>query len=165
LWKLIFIHCIPFIQVDSTYLLTQSIFILSICDVQCCIKIYVNYKEKCTNTIFVILFLFLLFWIVNIWIRIEDSNVNDTLVDMWKVKLPPKVNIFLWRMLWNKLPSRDNLMRRNIIGEDGDLSCLFCQNSNEFVIHLSFGCLRVDEIWKIVMHGWVLKLLNFPYHY
>ncbi|KAL5125151.1 hypothetical protein HKD37_02G005412 [Glycine soja] len=58
---------------------------------------------------------------------------------MWKVKLPPKVSIFLWRMMRNKLPSRGNFMRRTIIGEDAAYS-------------MKFG--------KPVMHGWLLKLLS-----
>ena len=53
-------------------------------------------------------------------------------------------------------------MRRNIIGEDGDLSCLFCQNSNESVIHSLFRCLRVDEIWK-TCYAWLGVKIAFRY--
>jgi len=41
-----------------------------------------------------------------------DRNLVD---DVWHRYIPAKVSLFVWRLLHNRLPIRDNLVRRNII--------------------------------------------------
>jgi hypothetical protein len=53
---------------------------------------------------------------------------------MWKLKVPPRLQIFLWLLAKNKILTRGNLSKRR---EVSDKTCLFC-NEMESVTHLFF---------------------------
>lgn len=40
----------------------------------------------------------------------EGSQV-ECFKELWKLKIPPKVAVFAWRLLWDRLPTRKNLQR------------------------------------------------------
>jgi hypothetical protein len=42
---------------------------------------------------------------------------------VWKLKVPPKIQFFLWLLFHNKLLTRDNLVKRQSVD---DLTCVFC---------------------------------------
>lgn len=63
----------------------------------------------------------------NFFPNCDDSMLN-TLADIWRLKVPPKSNLFLWRLMRNRLPSGDNLARRNIVVDEGVLKCVLRQN-------------------------------------
>jgi hypothetical protein len=65
---------------------------------------------------------------------------------MWKIRVPPRIHIFLWLLTNNKTLTRDNLTKR--INVD-DKSCLFCKEY-EFVHHLFFGCCVAHLMWEHV---------------
>ena len=46
--------------------------------------------------------------------QVEDNNDKVVFVDLWKMKVPNKVQHFLWRLVWDRLPTRKNLRRRNV---------------------------------------------------
>ena len=54
---------------------------------------------------------------------------------VWKLKIPPRVQIFLWLVSKNKILTRDNLAKRR---EVSDKTCLFCNEpeSESFVLRL-----------------------------
>ena len=54
---------------------------------------------------------------------------------VWKLQIPPGMQIFLWSLANNRLLSRDNFPKRR---EVMDQSCLFCKEK-ETVIHLFFN--------------------------
>jgi hypothetical protein len=62
---------------------------------------------------------------------------------VWKLKIPPRVQILLWLITKNKALTRNNLAKRR---EVTDKTCLFC-NEAEFVKHLFFECCVAKEIW------------------
>lgn len=49
------------------------------------------------------------------------SEKVDIFKEIWQLKIPPKVNFFLWRVFMNRLPTMDNLLRRNIVVEEDQL--------------------------------------------
>jgi hypothetical protein len=53
---------------------------------------------------------------------------------VWKLNIPPRIQIFLWLLSKNKALTRDNLAKRR---EVTDKTCLFC-NEAESVMHLFF---------------------------
>jgi hypothetical protein len=55
---------------------------------------------------------------------------------LWEIKIPPRVQYFLWLLSKNKLLTRDNLSKRRKVE---DPTCLFC-NEHESVNHLFFEC-------------------------
>jgi hypothetical protein len=65
---------------------------------------------------------------------------------IWKLHVPPRIQIFLWLLSNNKLLTRDNLNKRRKVD---DLSCLFC-NEQESCNHLFFGCVVAKYLWEMV---------------
>jgi hypothetical protein len=55
---------------------------------------------------------------------------------VWKLKLPPKIHLFLWLVSHNKVLTRDNLVKRQNID---DLTCVFCSEP-ESNLYLFFEC-------------------------
>lgn len=55
---------------------------------------------------------------------------------VWKLKLPSKIKIFLWLVLWGRILTKDDLLKR---GWSGDHHCLFCAG-DETINHLFFHC-------------------------
>ena len=61
--------------------------------------------------------------------------------------IPIKVNIFVWQVLLDRLPTRSNLARRNVVTTS--LSCPICDVAPEDTSHLFFSCVngdRCDEV-------------------
>jgi hypothetical protein len=52
-----------------------------------------------------------------------DNNATNVNKDTWLKVVPLKVNLFVWRLLLNRIPSKDNLMRRNVVPLD-DCYCI-----------------------------------------
>jgi hypothetical protein len=55
---------------------------------------------------------------------------------MWKIRVPPRLHIFLWLLANNKTQTRDNLAKRKSLD---DKTCLF-YSEPESVSHLFFKC-------------------------
>jgi hypothetical protein len=65
---------------------------------------------------------------------------------VWKIRVPPRIQVFLWLLLNNKVLTRDNLAKRK---KNDDLICLFCSDLKS-VKHLFFECCVVSSIWDTV---------------
>lgn len=63
---------------------------------------------------------------------------------VWKLVIPPRIHIFLGLLLYNKLMTRDNLLKRNMKKPE---DCVFC-SCHETVCHLFFECVVAKEIWS-----------------
>nr|KYP51642.1 Transposon TX1 uncharacterized [Cajanus cajan] len=75
----------------------------------------------------------------------ENDEVSNSI---WLTPVPPKVQMCVWRMVNNGLPSVDNLARRYItLGEQQSL-CQFCNGVAETSNHIFCTCPEVDKIWK-----------------
>lgn len=65
---------------------------------------------------------------------------------VWKITVPPRVHVFLWLLFYNKLMTRDNLLKRNLKKPE---DCVFC-SCKESICHLFFECVVAQEIWTMV---------------
>jgi hypothetical protein len=65
---------------------------------------------------------------------------------VWKLNIPPRVQVFLWLVSHNKILTRDNLAKRQHVN---DPSCLFC-GEIETMEHLCFSCDVTRLIWRNV---------------
>lgn len=83
-------------------------------------------------------------WIISIVSPREEEEIFSLL---WRIKAPRKALFFIWRLLRNRLPTKDNLCRRNIIDNDETL-CSFFQQEVESAQHLFSTCYVVATIWK-----------------
>jgi hypothetical protein len=66
--------------------------------------------------------------------------------------VPSKVNSFAWQVLLDRVPTRDNLRRRGVVGVEGS-SCPFCQEATETVSHLFLHCRITVAIWYSI-YNW-----------
>jgi hypothetical protein len=65
---------------------------------------------------------------------------------IWKLNVPPRVQVFLWLVSHNKILTRDNLAKRQTIN---DGRCLFCCEP-ESMCHLFFECDVARDVWSYV---------------
>jgi hypothetical protein len=66
--------------------------------------------------------------------------------DIWQIKIPTRIKIFLWYLKRGVILTKDNLARRNW---NGDTRCSFC-HSPETIHHLFFECLYAKFLWRVV---------------
>jgi hypothetical protein len=88
------------------------------------------------------------------------SAVNEKqifLPAVWKLKIPPGIQVFLWLFSQNKIMTRDNLRRR---GMPKPLECSLCKEI-ESVKHLFFDCLISELLWDLVFEVFGIKVTGF----
>jgi hypothetical protein len=74
---------------------------------------------------------------------INFRGIQPVLVSsIWDIKIPPRVQYFLWLLSKNRLLTRDNLGKRRKVD---DPTCLFC-NEHETVNHLFFECVVANQL-------------------
>ena len=74
--------------------------------------------------------------------------VEDIWNGLWKIKCPPKVQNFLWRLGHNSHPMNMNIARRGI---DLDTRCNICHRLFEDGGHIMFKCKFVKPVWAALM--------------
>nr|GEX14101.1 RNA-directed DNA polymerase, eukaryota, reverse transcriptase zinc-binding domain protein [Tanacetum cinerariifolium] len=77
----------------------------------------------------------------------------------WYKMIPKKVNVFMWRMLLDRLPNRLNLSSRGL--DIDSISCMVCNGHVESNDHIFFTCNTAVAIWNLV-RSWIdLPLPSF----
>ena len=51
------------------------------------------------------------------------ESQDETFKALWMIKVPSKASVFAWRLIRERLPTKNNLRRRNV--EINDVRCLF----------------------------------------
>ncbi|XP_019165743.1 PREDICTED: uncharacterized protein LOC109161709 [Ipomoea nil] len=106
-------------------------------------------------------------------LRIPISpEYEDTCFDkwntLWKLKIPPKWRMFLWRAISNIFLTTNNLLIKRV---DVDLMCAMCGLINEDVMHSLVLCDYAKSIWSQsglpnphimtnIFHEWFRAILN-----
>jgi len=72
---------------------------------------------------------------------------------MWHKDIPLKVVLFAWRLICDRLPTKDNLFRRGVIDDDARL-CFGGCGSLESSPHLFLHCNIFGEVWYFI-HRWL----------
>nr|GEZ07400.1 RNA-directed DNA polymerase, eukaryota [Tanacetum cinerariifolium] len=84
---------------------------------------------------------------------LDETFLPKTDVPTWWIKsIPIKVNVFAWKLLLDRLPTRSNLALRNI--NVSSLLCPICNLVPEDSSHLFFGCSMAKEAFKLVCRWW-----------
>ncbi|CAJ2637084.1 unnamed protein product [Trifolium pratense] len=83
-----------------------------------------------------------------------QPDVERALHELWLNDIPSKVSVFCWRLLQNKLATRDNLSAKGIITNFVSRSCTFCFNVIESCDHLFFSCPLAKRVWDGI-HSWM----------
>jgi len=79
-----------------------------------------------------------------------DRSLMD---DVWHRNIPEKVSLFVWRLLRNRLPSKDNLLRQNILHVN-DLACVTGCGASESAKHLFLDCDLSYSLWLLIWN-WI----------
>ncbi|KQJ89430.1 hypothetical protein BRADI_4g25636v3 [Brachypodium distachyon] len=77
----------------------------------------------------------------------ESSTNNTAWKTLWKLRIPAKVKIFVWRTLHGALPCRVVLANRHIKVSG---QCPLCAIGAEDILHMLFKCPRAAEIWSLL---------------
>jgi len=98
---------------------------------------------------------------------VNNNNNNDLHFILWLKEVPLKVSLFAWRLLQNRIPTKDNLMCRQVLSvndelctggcgstEDRDQPCTGGCGSTEDRDHLFVSCNFYGNIW-VLIRGWL----------
>ncbi|KAL8537670.1 hypothetical protein ACS0TY_012704 [Phlomoides rotata] len=72
---------------------------------------------------------------------------NKAFERLWSSYSPKRQQTIVWKVLKERMPTRDKLRRRGIIQENGDTSCAFCREEEESLSHVFFQCKFSYGIW------------------
>ncbi|XP_057426327.1 uncharacterized protein LOC130719735 [Lotus japonicus] len=68
---------------------------------------------------------------------------------LWKVAAPSNALALGWKLILNRIQTKDNLSRRNI--QIADSSCALCLAVEESAAHLFFSCRFAWEVWSCIL--------------
>ncbi|KAL8469022.1 hypothetical protein ACS0TY_032009 [Phlomoides rotata] len=66
---------------------------------------------------------------------------------LWSSHAPKRQQTIVWKILKERMPTRDKLRRRGIIQENGDVLCVFCGEEEESPSDVLFHCKFSYGIW------------------
>ncbi|KAK0586151.1 hypothetical protein LWI29_001876 [Acer saccharum] len=69
---------------------------------------------------------------------------------LWKLKLPPRVQFFLWAVLHGKILTNEHRVSR---GLTMDMTCSICNEGCENLVHVFKGCSAAVTIWEDICMG------------
>lgn len=76
---------------------------------------------------------------------------------LWKLKVAPRTRVLMWSILFNKVPTGLNLMKRSF---HGPFRCHLCRCNEESTEHLFLECPIISEQWNLIqaqypsLQGW-----------
>lgn len=70
--------------------------------------------------------------------------VDEDWCSLWRVKIPPKVKHFVWRICREVFPTRSNLRRRHMVIGD---TCPWCDQVPESTLHLVIYYSKAQACW------------------
>jgi len=76
----------------------------------------------------------------------DEPVVRDIVDDVWHKHIPSKVSLFVWRLLRNRLPTKENLARRSILPST-ELACTANYGNSETAHRIFIGCGIADCVW------------------
>lgn len=96
-----------------------------------------------------------------------DTTVGVTVFSkLWKACAPSNAVALGWRVLLDRLQTKENLARRNI--PTGNLSCPWCGSKTKSTSHLLFTCGFAWKVWTLLLR-WLNLVLVLPdepsYHF
>jgi hypothetical protein len=67
--------------------------------------------------------------------------------NIWDSPAPSKVIAFSWQLLYDRVPTKVNLLLRGIIPQNSDVNCIWCGNARESSSHLFLHCNVTMVVW------------------
>ncbi|KAI8548067.1 hypothetical protein RHMOL_Rhmol07G0243600 [Rhododendron molle] len=91
--------------------------------------------------------------VYNKWEQMGLSS-NRVMGSIWKNICPPKVEIFAWLALQDRVASRSVLLSRNLIPEGQSVMCPRCSFLLETPGHLFLHCPFSWLVWSLILDWW-----------
>jgi hypothetical protein len=76
----------------------------------------------------------------------SSSNFPQFWKAIWKLNLNDRLKIFIWKIAWNMLPTRERLSQISI--SILDPSCPLCKVATDSLQHLFFECFYARVVWR-----------------
>ncbi|XP_057811313.1 uncharacterized protein LOC131025538 [Salvia miltiorrhiza] len=84
----------------------------------------------------------------------EANDSSKTAAMVWDAPALQKAKVTAWRALRKRLPTCDNLRRRNIVIDDVEMNCNACFSPVETVDHTLLHCPKASAVWDGIMR-WI----------
>ncbi|KAL5537570.1 hypothetical protein UlMin_045558 [Ulmus minor] len=75
-------------------------------------------------------------------------NPNSWWKRFWRLRIPSKIRVFLWKAYHNWIPSSVNLAKH---GVPTQIRCLICNEANDTTLHALWGCKALKTL-KVIKH-------------
>ncbi|KAL9686643.1 hypothetical protein QQ045_031036 [Rhodiola kirilowii] len=85
----------------------------------------------------------------------KAKNKWDTLTfQVWSGLAPPKVEMLVWRLYHDSLPTKDNLARKGVLNASHNLNCDLCNHQLESADHVLLQCKWSWSLWTWCIRWW-----------
>ena len=100
------------------------------------------------------------------WLR-ECLETHKTMgqmqSDLWNKWIPKKHNVFVWRLVQNRIPTRKIL---SDMGMDiPSTLCPLCELKVEDTFHLFFECQETAKYWQFLGNWWKISIPIFEWSF
>jgi hypothetical protein len=89
-----------------------------------------------------------------------SPSAHFTFKNIWKCAVPSKVSSFAWQLLWDRIPTRENLCKRGILN-GAEALCPHCGVEVETSRHLFLHCPFASAIWY-ALNRWLGVVVVLP---
>ncbi|XP_058762286.1 uncharacterized protein LOC131635664 [Vicia villosa] len=83
-----------------------------------------------------------------------DTQSKLAFKRIWKTSIPSRLKVFGWRVVLNRIPTKDQLAKRGVIRDGQQQLCTFCQDKVEDLEQLMFNCSISQRVWSSIC-GWL----------
>nr|GFA58219.1 RNA-directed DNA polymerase, eukaryota, reverse transcriptase zinc-binding domain protein [Tanacetum cinerariifolium] len=88
----------------------------------------------------------------------DHALVDSAPKTRWNKTVPKKINIHVWRVKMDNIPTRFKLSRRGI--DLDSIYCPICNMTAETASHIFFNCLMAKDIYKKIDRWWDVNMLE-----
>ena len=78
-------------------------------------------------------------------LQATKGDMSDGASFIWGSRAPPRVKLFGWLLLNDRVQSKANLQKKTVVQ---DAKCDICHASNEDADHIMFRCQFAQELWS-----------------
>jgi hypothetical protein len=82
--------------------------------------------------------------------------------NIWESPAPSKVVAFSWQLLYDCLPTKDNLLRRGVLQHGSGDNCVLCDLHPESAKHLFLHSLTAHRVWYEIFYWLGVVIVMTP---
>ncbi|KAK7836422.1 putative ribonuclease h protein [Quercus suber] len=75
------------------------------------------------------------------------DDLKSTWNAIWRLQVPNRIKLLLWRARSDSLPTKVNLAKRKLLIEN---TCTQCNQGPEDRLHALWACLLLSTIWQVL---------------